>query len=244
MFDSALNFIFGPLLKLPPLAAIVILSFLISLFIVIIYRLMTDQKEMKQLKESLSEYQKKVKASTGDPEKALSIQKEMMSVQKDYFVKSMKPTFVTMIPILLIFGWMNAHLAFEPLMAGQEFNVTVIAKISDSNVSIKVPSDLQVVGDAEKSFVDSKATFNLKGDKEGEYLVTLISKGQEIDKKVTISSERKYAPVTESYKSDVFKAVMLSNKPLKVFWKLSWLWAYIISAIIFSMVLRKLLKVY
>lgn len=245
MFDAALNVVFGPLLKLNPLAAILILSFLISLFIVVIYKWMTDQGRMKQLKESLSEYQKKVRASKENPEKALQIQKEMMTVQKEYFIKSMKPTIVTMIPILLIFGWMNAHLAFEPLLPGQEFVLTVLAEKGISgNVSIGVPADLQVVGDSAKILTDGNAEFTLKGDKEGEYLVSFNSNNEEKDKKVIISTARNYAEVTESYKSDVFKSVTINNKSLKVIWKLSWLWVYIISAIVFSMVLRKVMKVY
>jgi len=245
MFDAALNVVFGPLLKLHPLAAILILSFIISLFIVVIYKWMTDQGRMKQLKDSLSDYQKKVRASKENPEKALAIQKEMMTVQKEYFMKSMKPTLVTMIPILLIFGWMNAHLAFEPLTPGQEFVLTVLAEKGISgNVSVGVPADLQIIGDSTKQFADGTAEFTLKGDKEGEYLVSFSSNDKEVDKKVMISSQRNYAEVTESYKSDVFKAVTINNKPLKVIWKLSWLWAYIISAIVFSMVLRKVMKVY
>ena len=239
-FDSA----FGFMLNWNPLYAILALSFIISLLIVVIYKWMTDQNEMKRLKEELNGYQKKMKALKSEPEKMMAVQKEMMSVNMKYMGKSMKPTFITFIPILLIFGWMSAHFAYSPLIPGQEFSLTAtMEKGITGNASIVVPEGLEVIGDSVKEIADGTAVFTLKGE-EGDYLVTVASNGQEVDKQVKITTERKYAPVIETYKSDVFKSAQLGNETLKVIWKLSWIWAYIISAIVFSMVLRKVMKVY
>lgn len=235
--------VFSPLLRLPPLWAVILLSFLVSLFIVLIYRAMTDQKEMKQLKDSLKEYQTKLKSMKDKPEDMMKVQKDMMQVNMKYMGKSMKPTLVTFIPILLIFGWMNAHLAYEPIMSGQQFELSVLAqKGVEGMVSITAPEAIEVLGDRETEFKDGKALFTMKGDA-GDYIVTIASNEKEVDKHVIID-DRDYAPVTESYKSDVFKSASLNNKQLKVIWKLSWLWTYIICAVIFSIVLRKAMKIY
>ncbi len=240
-FDTA----FGFMLQWQPVWAIALLSFLISLIIVLIYKWMTDQKEMKQLKEQLKEYQKKIKEAKNDPAKALSIQKEMMAVNMKYMGKSMKPTLITFLPIILIFGWMSAHFAYSPIMPGEEFTLTAnMEKEAEGNVSIIVPEGLEVIENKTTTEIaNNAAVFKLKGE-EGEYFATLETAGEKQDKKIIVTKERKYAPVIESYKSDIFKTIELGNKPLKIIWKLSWIWVYIIFAIVFSMALRKVLKVY
>ncbi len=242
--DPAFDKVFGFMLNWPPLLAILLLSFIISLIIVIVYKFMTNQAEMKRLKDELSAHQKKMKELKNEPEKMMKAQKEAMSVNMQYMTKSMKPTLITFIPIILIFGWMNAHFAFEPLMPNEEFTLAVnFEKEIAGNVTVAVPEGLEVVGDTTKEISDKTATFKLKG-KEGEYYATLSSNGQEVDKKIIITTERKYAPVIETYKNDVFKTAKLGNETLKVFWKISWFWSYIIFAILFSTVLRKAMKIY
>ncbi len=242
--DPVLNATFGFLLNWPPLLAICFVSFIISVLVTLIYKWTTNQGEMKRLKDELSGHQKKMKELKDHPEKMMAIQKQAMSVNMQYMGKSMKSTFITFIPIILIFGWMNAHFAFEPLQPGEQFSLkTTFEKTIEGNVSITASEGLEVIGDTTKTIADHAAEFQLKG-KEGDYFVTLASNGQEVDKKVIIATGKNYAPVIETYKNVVFKTAQLGNKQFKVFWKLSWIWAYIIFAIIFSTVLRKALKIY
>ncbi|MEM3154678.1 MAG: EMC3/TMCO1 family protein [Candidatus Woesearchaeota archaeon] len=239
-FDAA----FGFLLNWPPLLAIAVVSFVISLLITLIYKWTTNQNEMKRLKDELAGYQKKMKELKNEPEKMMAVQKQAMALNMQYMRHSMKSTFITFIPILLIFGWMSANFAYEPLQPNQEFSITAaFQKEITGNVSIIAPEGLEIIGDTTKQINDGIATFTLKG-KEGDYFVTIASNGQEVDKRVLITTGRKYAPVSENYKSDVFKTVTLGNAPLKVFWKLSWIWVYIILAIVFSTLLRKVMKIY
>jgi len=220
--DGFFNAAFGFMLNWNPLWAIALLSFIVSLLIVLIYKWMTNQTEMKQLKEQLKEYQKKMKTLKESPEKMMQVQKEAMSINMKYMGKSMKPTLITFIPILLIFGWMNAHFAFQPLMPGEEFALTAtMEKNAEGNVSITVPEGLEVIGNkTTEEITNNAAVFKLKGEK-GEYFATLEAAGEKQDKKIIITTERNYAPVLENYKSDVFKTIQLGNNPLKVIWKLS-----------------------
>ena len=124
MLDAFFDKIFGFMLSWPPFWSILVLSLLISLIIVLIYKWMTDQNEMKRLKDELSSRQKQMKELKNDPEKLMKAQKEAMSVNMKYMGKSMKPTLITFIPIILIFGWMNTHFAYEPLLPNEEFTLT------------------------------------------------------------------------------------------------------------------------
>src|SRR3989344_2060351 len=125
VFENLLNPVFAPLLNLPTLWAVILLSFLISLIITIIYKYTTDQNLMKSLKEEMKEMQKEMKELRNNPEKAMQVQKKVMKTNGKYMMQSLKSTLYSFLPIILIFGWMNAHLAYIPILPGQEFGTKI-----------------------------------------------------------------------------------------------------------------------
>ena len=120
-----LNVVFAPLLKLPILWTVIILSFIVSIIIIIITKYTTDQALMKKLKGDLKEHQKQIKELKGNPAKAMEVQKKSMELNMKYMMHSLKPTLITFIPIILIFGWMSSTFAYESIKPGQEFSVTL-----------------------------------------------------------------------------------------------------------------------
>lgn len=243
VLNQFLDNILGFMLNWPPLTAILVLSAGISLLIVLVYKFMTDQKEMKQLKTQLKEYQKKMKTLRDKPEKLMKVQKEAMSINGKYMKKSMKPTLITFIPILILFSWMNAHFAYEPLLPGDPFELTAVMEDGvTGNVSITTPEGITATRGATARITERAVTFQLQGEA-GRHYVTLEHDGASVDKEILID-DRDYADVTKKYDSDVFDSATLGNKKLRVLWNLTWIWAYIIFAIVFSMLFRKIMKVY
>lgn len=244
MFEAFLNSTLGFLLNWNPVAAIVAVSFCISLIIVLAYKFMTNQEEMKRLKEETKSFQKQMKELKNEPEKMMQVQKKAMEVNLTYMRKSMTPTLVTFLPIILIFGWLNGHFAYEALQPQQEFTLTALMeKGIIGNVTISAPEGLTIVGDNTTMITDRQAAFRLKGTA-GEYYATLESNGGKAEKRILISEGKDYATVTESFKSDVFKSATLSNEKRKIIFGLTWIWVYLASAIGFSMLFRKLLRVH
>ncbi len=243
MFDSFFNALFGPLLKLGPFWTLVILSLVVSIIIIIITKFFTNQTEMKALKEELKKHQKEMKGLKKEPQKLMEVQKKAMKINMQYFKKSLKPTLFTFIPIILIFGWMNAHLAYEPLMPGENFDVFVnLHKGVRGNVSLEAQG-LEIIGASTVDIQDYIAKFSLKSEKSGDYTLEFDSNEDSIQKNVLITNSRNYASVKESFKNDIFKSIEVKNKPLKIF-GFGWIWIYIICAILFSSILRKVFKVY
>jgi uncharacterized membrane protein (DUF106 family) len=245
--DPVLNVIFGPLLRIDALLAIIIISFIISLLIVIIYKWTTDQNLMKSLKDEIKALQAQVKTLKDKPEEALAVQKRAMETNMKYMMQSLKPTLVTFIPIILIFGWLSGHLAFDPLLPGSEFTAT-LDLVDDlvGNISVVTPKGITVIGDASRNITDGVAVFTFTGDS-GKYVLTFDVVDQGFSKEVIISDKKEYADVIETYKGNV-RSITLSNAKAKILnlfgWQLGWLGTYIIFSVIFSLVLRKLMKVY
>ena len=53
-----------------------------------------------------------MKTLRSDPDKMMVVQRKAMETNMKYMMQSMRPTLFTLIPIIVIFGWLNATLAF------------------------------------------------------------------------------------------------------------------------------------
>jgi uncharacterized membrane protein (DUF106 family) len=249
--DPALNFVFGPLLKLPPFWGILIISFMISVIIVLVYKFFTNQQVMKQLKDETKELQKQIKELKHDPKKAMEIQKKAMQTNMQYMMKSMKPTLITFIPIILIFGWLQANMAFLPIVPGQDFSMTLEFYDGISGeVSAIVPEGITLHGEAVRKIEDGKVVFAMRG-KEGIYKspgVDFTVNSKTYAQSVIITEDRDYIQPVSTIKDNTVKSIITGNEKMKILnlfgWKLGWLGTYIIFALVFSMLLRKILKVY
>ena len=242
-----LNILFAPLLKLPALFAVITLSLIVSVIVVIITKYTTDQSLMKKLKEDLKEHQKQIKESKNDPTKMLDIQKKAMELNMKYMMHSLKPTLITFIPIIIIFGWMSGTFAFESIKPLQEFSITVLfEKNTRGNVELVAPNGITVLNGNVKKIEDDKASWTLKGD-EGEYGLEFSYNGEKQEKNVLITNTEKYIE-SKKKTNGVIRMIQIDYKPKKILnlfgWKIGWLGTYILSSIIFTMFLRKVLKVY
>lgn len=244
--DPILDFIFGPLLYLPAFWAITLIAFLISLIIVIIYKYATDQDLMKQIKDEIKTLQKQAKELKNDPSKAMEVNKKAMEANMKYMSHTFKPTLITIIPIFLIYGWLSANFAYDPLMPGQEFSMIVELE-NGINGTISIEAlQLEVLGEKTKNITDGKVIFVMKGNK-GEYNVQISVNENKYYQEIKIDDKKYKEPIT--YVNDkVVKTITLSNKTKKVlnlgFINLNFIWTYILLSILFSTLLRKYMKVY
>ncbi|MBN2567125.1 TMCO1/EMC3 family protein [Candidatus Woesearchaeota archaeon] len=246
-FESIMDPLLGWTLSLPPLVAILIVSLILSVFITLIYKYTTDQKMMKNLKESMKASQAEMRKHKDNPAKVMAMQKEAMEKNMKYMMSSFKSTFITMIPIILIFGWLNAHLAYEPIQPGAEFTTTMTFKNGVSGEAmLSAPDEVALLSDARQTIEDAKASWTLEGAA-GRYLLEYAFGDKVYDKEVLIDGDRYTAPVKQVKDTQV-KEIRVGNEKLIVLdllgWRIGWLGTYIIFSILFSMVMRKLLKVY
>lgn len=251
MFESFLDPILSPLLVLPTLWGMILISFVISLIITIVYKYTTDQKLMKSMKEEMKDLQKKVKDSKGLPEKAMEHQKRIMEINMKYMVHSLKPTLFTLIPILILFGWLNTHFTYLPIQPNEQFTTTMVfSNAVAGTAEIVPPTGIQTIGDSTQTITNNQAKWTLKGNA-GEYLLEYKYENQSYTKDVLITNKQgQYKPVSELINKDNIKEIRINNEknlPLNLYvfgWKLGWFGTYFIFTILFTLVLRKLLDVY
>ncbi len=251
--DPVFNPVLGPLLNWNPFWGIVILSLIITLLVTLVYKYTTNQNEMKRLKEQQKEFQKKMKELKDKPEEMMRIQKEAMSQNFEYMKHSFKSTLITMLPIILIFGWMAAHLSYEPIYPGEQYNITATFKTA-TEAQLIVDGDTEILSPVNQTVQNQQATWNLKSSTEGQHLLIVKSGAVEQNKKVLITKTLNAEDAVTSFADSEITKITINYEELHPLgpnftvplfnWQPGWLGIYIILSILFSIGLRKILNVY
>lgn len=111
VLENMFDWLFSPLLKFGDGLGVIIISALLTLLITLFYKIFTNQELMKSLKAELKSMQKEMKTLKDNPEKFMKVQKQAMQKNLQYMKHSMKPTLITFIPLILIFGWLRLRFA-------------------------------------------------------------------------------------------------------------------------------------
>ena len=244
--DPFSEFIFS----LHPLASIAIIAFTVTLFTSLVYRFVTDQKVMQALKKELKDLQKMMKEHRDKPEKLMRIQKEAMEKNMQYMRHSMKPMLFTMLPLILMFGWLNAHIAYEPIAPGQTFEVWVEMQSGiQGTIELEIyPENADFVFETsrEQDIEDGEARWRLSGPP-GEYELRYHFEGETETQELLITDKPEYRSPTVGA-SGSFNRLNIGNEQVEplsflgIGW--TWIWSYILLSVGFSIVIRKVLKVH
>ena len=234
-------------------------SLILAFLSIIAYKYTTDQKALKKLQEKTKQIQARMRAlqrdlTNKDSKKEMSrLNKEMMAISGEQMKHSLKSTFITLIPFLLVFAWLGAHYSYQPLYPNQPFNITLTSVNNISSVRIDFPGqNITLLNRSSTVVADTKGEllyikrFTLKAPP-GDYSlffkngnVTLLKKN------IIVTDSSNYAKPVEVFKGKNIR-LGISNKPLRIKFlgmSMSWFWYYFIIMMIFTSLFRKLLKVY
>jgi len=205
------------------------------------------------LKDEIKKMQTEMKQHKDDPKKVMKMQKKAMEKNMKYMMHSLKPTLFTFIPLIIIFSWLNTHMAFYPVQPGDVFTTEIeFYDAITGNVQLNVPEGFQISGDNPQEISENMVKWKVKAGETGEYSIFYDYKDdleeKTYDTEIVVQEENGYKPAIKKIKDDIAKEVRLGYKKVEVLnifgWKIGWLGSYIIFSIAFSMILRKLLKVY
>ncbi|MBR9690906.1 DUF106 domain-containing protein [Candidatus Woesearchaeota archaeon] len=268
ILDPVLDAVFFPLLKLPPIIGLLILSVLITLIITLVYKYSTDQVLLKSIKEKQKKIQAEIKKNKDNPQKVLKLQREAMQSSSEMMKQSFRSMFYTFIPIIIIFGWVSSHFAYVPIGVGDEFNVTLIMKKNSvGNVEVTVPEGLELVSDNNLGVSQKQMDLTFRATGAGVHEIVFVKGNQFLTKDIVVDGESKYIKNVKASKSiidyiygsregflesgDIFqiKVNYEKLKPLaftNIPWvkNRGWLFTYIIFSIFLSINLRKWMKVH
>lgn len=256
MVFNFLDPVFGPLLYLPTFFAVLILSVFVSLVITLITKFTTNQALMKQLKTELKDMQKKIKTLRDKPDEMMKLNKKMMEINGKYMKESFKSMLFTFIPIIIIFGWMSANLAYEPLAPGSDFNVKAFfQKGVNGTMELKESPGIILKSPSMQDISSGTASWTLSGG-EGSYELEFIKDGKSYFKDILITSRNRYTEPVKAVNDGTVQRIEIGYTKRIVMnlfgiengqWyqgTFGWLGSYIIISILASILMRKLLDVY
>ncbi len=249
------------LLTINPLMLIIVVSVLISVVMVFVYKFMTDQNLMKRLKEEIKELQSEMKTLRDNPSKMADVNKRAMETNLKYMMHSMKPTLVTFIPIILIFGWLNAHIAYDPLLVGQEFSVELnFYEGTAGQIIVGVPEGISLINGETYIIADNTVRVVFLPDAIGDYTIqySLINDAGEMlkmwENNISVKEHgvRGYEKPIITVNDEILKSIAVNLDKYTPFgenfdifgWHPGWIALYILISVVCSIGLRKALKIY
>ena len=268
IFDPVLDYVLSPLLKLPSIVGLLIITLAITFIITIIYKYTTDQVLLKSIRDKQKKLQEEMKKHRNDPKKVMKMQKEAFASSGEMMKESFKSMLYTFVPIIILFGWIATQFAFHPLEVGQETNVTLyLQKGAIGTATITVPEGITLLSDNAVNANNSKEiNFVIKPEKDGVYNISFVFNNQYIEKKIVVGSGDTDIKQTKMKKTwidyiygsregfissgDVYQLKVGYDriKPFENFslfgWQPGWLGTYIIFSLGLSLLLRKIMKVY
>ncbi|MFH1212346.1 MAG: EMC3/TMCO1 family protein [Candidatus Woesearchaeota archaeon] len=249
MLESVLDPVFRPLLEINHFFALLVISLLITIITTLIYKYTTDQKVMKEAREDMKKMQAELKKNKDNPKKMADIQKRMMEKNMIFMKNSFKPMLYTFIPLIIIFGWLNANLSFEPLQPNTQFEITAeFNKGITGNASLEIVPEIEILQKNQEIPESGIVAWSVNG-KEGDYIATIRLKSFAYEKDFVISEKKASQPI-KLFKNEAIKSISTSNSKLKLLgnfsifgWYPGWLALYILLSVVFSSVLRKVMKI-
>lgn len=251
ILDSIFNPWLGLAFSLPPFWAILVISAFITILVTVVYKFTTNQREMKQIKEDLKKYQKEMR-ETKDTKKLMNIQKKALDLNMKYMGSSFKSTLYTFIPIIIIFAWLNMHVAYYPILPNTQFTETAaFADGARGNVTLHSIPQLEILNSSTQEIANNAAVWNLKGDA-GEYTLVVDYNTEEYNQTVLITTDKTYLPPQKIITDSKLKTLTNGNQVIHPFgesfnifgWYPGWLATYIVLSITLSALFRKMLDVY
>lgn len=94
-----------------PHLAIILIAIVVTIFITLIRYFLTDRVKMKEIRERQKKLREEMKQFKHHPEKMMELNQKMLEDFPEQMKQSFKPMLVTIIPVLLLFGWMRAVFA-------------------------------------------------------------------------------------------------------------------------------------
>ncbi len=253
VYYDFLNIVFAPILKLPLIVAIIIISLLFTVINLLITKFFSDQSKMKRIREDTQRLNVEMKELRKDPTKVDLMQKKMAEMSKlsmEQLRLGLKPMLISFIIFVpLVIPWMSSVFAYESIHPQQPFTVTAsFVNGVDGNATLIVPEGIKLSGDSTKKIENNMVSWSLKGE-EGTHTLEFEHDGEKKYKDVLITNTKKYLSASDVYKNSAFSSIKINYNKLIVVpvgikdW-FGWLGTYIILSIIFAMTLRKLFKIY
>jgi hypothetical protein len=173
-----------------PAVIVLLVSLVIGLLMVVVFRYTSDQKAIHIAKNQLKAHLLAVRLYQDQLPVVLSSYGRIIRGTGRYLRLAFKPLLFVILPLVLLIVQLDRYLGWTPLEAGQTFLVKVRTATADalSEASLQLPQGMTITAPAVHVPADNEVVWRVVADKEGNYNVEVAAADQVLSKRVVVSS--------------------------------------------------------
>ena len=103
--------------------AITLISLVLNIVIIISWKYLTDQEKLKHIREEMKKIREEMKEAKNDPQRMAEINKKSMEHSGEQMKQQFKPMLITLVPFLIIFGWLRSVIPYDQVVINFPFNI-------------------------------------------------------------------------------------------------------------------------
>jgi uncharacterized membrane protein (DUF106 family) len=184
IFDTLFNFIFAPFSEINAVWGMLVVSFLTSILMLLIFKATSDQAGIKRAKNHVKAHILAIRLYRDDIGLMFETIKNILSSNGQYLKTSLRPMLFLIVPVALVLIHLGARYEHRPLKVGERTVVTVQLDKSASDgllrsVELIVPEGLVVETRPVRVYPMREINWRIRAEKEGTFQL-----GLKIDNKI------------------------------------------------------------
>lgn len=225
--------------------AVILISIAVGASGQIAYLFIVDHEMVRTSKAKIKELQQKMKGMKPDHPEFKPTYSQLMAENSRIMKQSMKPTFITFVPFLVIFLLMSSYFSYAPVMIGSPISATFSGNINGTLYSAN--SCVMFNGYKNISIFSNETSLKLSANvtKSGSCTLYLSTSGKVYNNSFSLvgdshvqtvslnSSKIEFIPNTFIVTKLPFSLPLIGNE-------LNWYWAYLIITFITSITLNRI----
>jgi uncharacterized membrane protein (DUF106 family) len=173
-----------------PLVFVVLLSLVIGLLMVIVFRYTSDQKAIRIAKDHLKAHLLAVRLFQDQLPVVLSSYGRILLSTGRYLKLAFKPLLFVILPLIFLIVQLDRYLGWTPLEPGRAFLVKVHTNDAGTldDVSLSLPPELRTTAPAVHIPADHEVVWRVVAEKEGSYNISISTAAQTLSKQVVVAT--------------------------------------------------------
>lgn len=173
-----------------PVLIVVLLSLVVGLLMVLVFRYTSNQKAIRIAKDHLKAHLLAVRLFQDQLPVVLSSYGRILLSTGAYLRLAFKPLLFVILPLTLLIVQLDRYLGWTPLTAGQAFllKVHTSAAATLDDVTLLLPPEMAATAPPVHVPADNEIVWRVVAEKEGDYSISLGAAGQTVSKQAVVSS--------------------------------------------------------
>lgn len=210
--SSLFSLLIAPFKNIDPLWSLAIMSLLVGIIMLIIFRYTSNQTAIREVKNKISAYIFELRLFKDDLGIVLSAQKNIFKYNMRYISYALKPMLFMIIPLAVILIQLEGWYGFKALSPKE--SAVVSLKLTDdgrevmNNISATTTPGLKIDSPALRIPSENEVTWRIQANEAGQNEMTFNVNGQDFSQEVVVSEKGLTRVTPSSFKSGFWNFVL------------------------------------